>query len=128
MSKKNDEHLKKVEKLAHAYFDGNAKKNEGATEERKAKTALENELANFGENVIVKINDKAYLEMGYTDTEKEEIDPKKFLENHPDLFWDLVSIPKTAVQAKLGDKEVALNSRTVHGHEFKIIKHKSKPE
>ena len=123
----NDDHIKHIEKLAHDYFDGNQKKNAGATIERNAKKALETELVNYGEPFIAKINDHAYLEMGFMDDESEEIDPKLFLKNHPDLFWELVSVPKTAVLAKLGDKEVAKNSRIVHTHTFKVKKHKSDP-
>lgn len=123
----NDLHMKVIEEQAKNYYDGNQAKNAGATKERKAKAALENELANYGEQVVVKINDHMFLEIGFVDGEKEEIDPKKFFENYPEEFWQLVTLPKTVVQAKLGDKVVAQNSRMVKTHDFKIEKHKTDP-
>lgn len=124
---KNTEKVEVLDKLALDYFNGNQDKNAGAKAERKAKEQLELEMVNYGETHVTKISDRMYLEMGFVNTEKEEIDPKVFFEKHPELFWELCNIPKTAVSGILGDKEVALCSRTVTQHEFKIVKHKSDP-
>lgn len=123
----NSEQIERIEKLAHEYYDGNQKKNAAAKIERNATKALETELLNYGENVTVKINDHMYLEMGYMDDEKEEIDPKKFFEEYPEMFWQIVSVPKTVVVAKLGEMVAAKTARVVKTRGFKINKHKSDP-
>lgn len=127
MGKKNDERAEKIGKLAEIWYQANADKNAAQNLEKKTQETLAIELANEGELFTHKLSNGSFLQLGFVDDEKEEIDPKKMLEKHPELFWQLVSVPKTAVAQKLGDKEVAVLSRVVKVNSFKIKKHKTDP-
>lgn len=128
MAKKNDTGIKKIEEQATIYYEANAEKNAASKKERNATKELEKLMADFGETVVVKMGNSAYLEVGYMNSESEEIDPKLFMEKHPELFWELCKIPITAVKEILGDKEAALTSRVVTKNGFKAVKHKSDPK
>lgn len=119
---KNSIDAAKVDPLILSYLEGNEKKNEGATAERKSKKALEIAFANHEGVYTLKVSDKLSLVAGFQETDGEEIDARKLFEAHPDKFWDIISVPKTTAIDVLGEKAAAKITRTVKKTVFNVKK------
>lgn len=104
------------------WIEGNAKKNEGAREERYAKNKLS--LLVKGESITIEIDPHLDLIIGVQTDETEEIDAKLLFDKNPDAFWSLVDIPKTAAIALLGEAAVAKISRPLTKITYKVKKQK----
>lgn len=106
------------------YYEINANKNKLISSERKIQEQLKKMVAPDDKVRSVEIDANNALDIGWVTEQSEEIDPKKLFELDKDAFWELVSIPKTAAIAHLGEKRAAKVMRTATKHDFKIKKRK----
>lgn len=104
------------------WFNANKAKNEAQSAERKALEQAKKAYGDLKEPIEIETESGVKLSIGYVDTESEVIDAKKFFERNPELFWQLVEVPKTNAIKEVGDKEVALCSVTRVKNDFKIQK------
>lgn len=122
---KNSIDSKKVDPLLLSYLEGNEAKNAGAKIERDSKKKLEVAFANTDDTYVLKVNDRLSLRAGFQTTEEEEIDAKLLFEQHPDKFWEIISVPKTTAIDILGEKAAAKITRPVTKHVFSVKKLKA---
>lgn len=106
--------------MAIDWLEANRNKNDWNNAETKLKKSLIKEAAQG--NFTVEIDPKTDVEVGFFTDTCEEIDPKALFKKDPDTFWQLVSVPKGAVEAKFGDKDAAKMCRTVTKSDFKVRK------
>jgi hypothetical protein len=110
------------------WFNSNAAKNAATNQENKAKKDLQVMVAQATEPVEVPISNEITLKIGDQTFDEFEVDPKKLLEQNPEMFWKHVTFNITDLKADMGDKDYQKTLRPCKITRFKIEKIKRPPQ